>query len=58
MVCNPRRFSISYFSLLIRYPLKVGIILAVLVGLKATQIVTDKRIEFFREAGSGYGKFI
>ena len=46
--------SISSFSLLLRFPLKVGIILAVLVGLKATQIVTDKRIEFFREAGSGY----
>jgi hypothetical protein len=34
--------------------LKVGIILSVLLGLTATRVVTDKRIEFFREAASGY----
>jgi hypothetical protein len=34
--------------------LKVGIILCVLLGLTGTKIVTSKRIEFFREAGSGY----
>lgn len=38
----------------IQYPLKVGIILSVLLGLTATKIVTSKRLEFFREAGSGY----
>ena len=37
-----------------RFPLKVGIISAVLIGLQATKIVTSKRIEFFREASSGY----
>jgi hypothetical protein len=36
------------------YPLKIGIIVAVLVGLQATRILTSKRIEFFREASSGY----
>eukprot|EP00529_Nitzschia_sp_RCC80_P002293 CAMPEP_0113480212 /NCGR_PEP_ID=MMETSP0014_2-20120614/21752_1 /TAXON_ID=2857 /ORGANISM="Nitzschia sp." /LENGTH=1932 /DNA_ID=CAMNT_0000373621 /DNA_START=203 /DNA_END=6001 /DNA_ORIENTATION=- /assembly_acc=CAM_ASM_000159 len=38
----------------IQYPLKVGIILTVLLGLIGTRIVTDHRLEFFREAGSGY----
>lgn len=37
-----------------RYGLKVGVILAVIVGLTATRMVTSKRVEFFREAGSGY----
>jgi hypothetical protein len=36
------------------FPLKIGIIIAVLVGLQATKILTSKRIEFFREASSGY----
>jgi hypothetical protein len=38
----------------VQYPLKVGIILSVLLGLTATKIVTSKRLEFFREAASGY----
>lgn len=37
-----------------RYGLKAGVILAVIVGLTATKPMTEKRIEFFREAGSGY----
>lgn len=48
---------VSFFSSLFniyRYPLKVGIILCVLLGLTATKIVTSKRLEFFRESGSGY----
>ena len=36
------------------FPLKVGIIMCVLIGLMATRILTDKKIEFFREASSGY----
>ena len=32
----------------------MGIIAAVLIGLQATKILTSKRIEFFREASSGY----
>ena len=34
--------------------MKVGIILSIIVGLTATTTVTSKRMEFFREAGSGY----
>ena len=34
--------------------MKVGIILSIIVGLTATTNVTSKRMEFFREAGSGY----
>jgi hypothetical protein len=37
-----------------RFPLKVGIITAVLMGLQSTKVLTNKRIEFFREASSGY----
>jgi len=37
-----------------RYALKVGVIAAVLIGLTATKSITDKRLEFFREAASGY----
>mmetsp|Transcript_17412 Transcript_17412/g.40037 ORF Transcript_17412/g.40037 Transcript_17412/m.40037 type:complete len:1463 (+) Transcript_17412:134-4522(+) len=37
-----------------QYPLKVGIILCIIVGLTATNTLTSKRLEFFREAGSGY----
>ncbi|CAB9497095.1 Putative white-brown complex homolog protein 30 [Seminavis robusta] len=33
---------------------KLGVIIAVLVGLSATKVITSKRKEFFREAGSGY----
>lgn len=32
----------------------MGTMVAILVALSATKIVTDKRKEFFREAGSGY----
>jgi hypothetical protein len=34
--------------------LKVGIIISVLLGLTAMRILTKKRLQFFREAGSGY----
>jgi hypothetical protein len=37
-----------------RYTNKCGVVVAVLVGLTATKILTEKRSEFFREAGSGY----
>lgn len=37
-----------------RFGLKAGVILAVIVGLTATKPITEKRVEFFREAGSGY----
>jgi hypothetical protein len=34
--------------------MRLGLILAVLVGISAAKSITDKRIEFFREAASGY----
>lgn len=34
--------------------MKAGVIAAVLIGLTATKSITDKRLEFFREAASGY----
>lgn len=34
--------------------MKVGVISGVLLGLSAAKGYTDKRLEFFREAGSGY----
>jgi hypothetical protein len=47
-------FLIRVVCFRFRFPLKVGIIIAVLVGLQASKILTSKRLEFFREAGSGY----
>ena len=37
-----------------RYANQCGVVVAVLIGLTATKIITEKRNEFFREAGSGY----
>lgn len=37
-----------------RYATKLGVLIAVLVALTATKTITEKRNEFFREAGSGY----
>jgi hypothetical protein len=45
---------ITSFSVPSRFGLKAGVILAVIVGLTATKPMTEKRIEFFRESGSGY----
>jgi ABC-type multidrug transport system ATPase subunit/Ca2+-binding EF-hand superfamily protein len=47
------------FSLLagtgyLRYGASVGVITGVLVALTAVKAITEKRLEFFREAGSGY----
>jgi len=36
------------------YALKVGVITAVLLGLNASKSITGKRLEFFRESGSGW----
>jgi hypothetical protein len=54
-------FAIAYTSLIVsphpyalRYGLKVGVITSILVGLSAAKAITEKRLEFFREAGSGY----
>lgn len=37
-----------------RYAAKLGVLLSVLISLAAVKTVTQKRKEFFREAGSGY----
>jgi ABC-type multidrug transport system ATPase subunit/Ca2+-binding EF-hand superfamily protein len=47
------------FSLLagtgyLRYGASVGVISGVLIALTAVKAITEKRLEFFREAGSGY----
>jgi len=36
------------------YPLQIGLITAVLVGLQASRTLTSKQLEFFRETSSGY----
>jgi ABC-type multidrug transport system ATPase subunit/Ca2+-binding EF-hand superfamily protein len=47
------------FSLLgsvgyLRYGASVGVIASVLIALMSVKAITEKRLEFFREAGSGY----
>ena len=38
----------------VAYAQKISLVLSVLIALSATKALTDKRVEFFREAGSGY----
>ena len=38
---------------LFSYAMMIGVILSVIVGINATKIITEKRLEFFREAASG-----
>ena len=38
----------------LRYGVSVAVIGSVLIALTAVKAITDKRLEFFREAGSGY----
>ena len=40
----------------IEFALKIGVITAVLLGLTAAKSLTSKRLEFFRESGSGWGE--
>ena len=47
-------FPIPNFCFHFRYAMKVGIIVCIFVGLTATTTLTSKRLQFFREAGSGY----
>jgi len=48
------RYAYSRTTNLIEYALKIGVITSVLLGLSAAKALTNKRLEFFREAGSGY----
>lgn len=48
-------FSYAYKGLnaISNYAMMVGLILSVLVGLSATKVITNNRLEFFRECQSG-----
>jgi len=48
-----RPFQAAAFDM-IADALKVGVIASVLVGLAATKAISEKKLEFFREASSGY----
>ncbi|CAB9510243.1 Putative white-brown complex homolog protein 30 [Seminavis robusta] len=48
------RFALLANQKIVGYANQCGVVVAVLVGLTATKIITEKRNEFFREAGSGY----
>lgn len=39
------------------FALKIGVITSVLLGLTAAKVLTAKRLEFFRESGSGWSKY-
>ena len=47
-------FSTSAIPDLIRYGMSVGLVASVLIALTSVKAITEKRLEFFREAGSGY----
>ena len=51
---SPACISLLSPLLALRYGIKMGVILAVMIGITALKIITTKRKEFFREAGSGY----
>lgn len=50
----PNLFKYAWIAKVLPYGHKIGVIAAVLVGLTAAKTITEKRLEFFREAGSGY----
>ena len=37
-----------------RYPLQIGLITSILIGLQSGRILTSKQVEFCRESSSGY----
>ena len=41
-------------ALVLNYASKISVVVCVLVALSTTKALTDKRVEFFREASSGY----
>ena len=47
------RFALGRLSDNVQYAMKVGVLSAVLIGLTAAKAITAKRLEFFRESGSG-----
>ena len=45
--------ALKGINAVVSYAMMVGIILSVLIGLNATKIITEKKLEFFRESQSG-----
>jgi hypothetical protein len=49
------KYALGPTSTSVEFALKIGVITAVLLGLMAAKALTSSRLEFFREAGSGWG---
>ena len=47
-------FSITAGPQLVRYGMSVGLVASVLIALTSVKAMAETRLEFFREAGSGY----
>jgi NADH:ubiquinone oxidoreductase subunit K len=47
-------FALSPVGGYVQYALSLGVIASVLIALTSVKAITDKRLEFFREASSGY----
>lgn len=50
------RYALGGTSSAVEFSLKIGVITSVLLGLTAAKALTSKRLEFFRESGSGWSK--
>jgi len=46
-------YALQGISTIVVYAMMVGLIVSVLIGLNATKIITEKKLQFFREAQSG-----
>lgn len=46
-------YALQGVSIIQSYAMMVGLIVSVLIGLNATKIITEKKLEFFRESQSG-----
>ena len=46
-------YSIAGISQIVQYSMMAAVIMSVLIGLSATKIITEKKLQFFREAQSG-----
>ncbi len=53
---NLFRYAFGATTTAVEFALKIGVITSVLLGLTAAKALTAKRLEFFRESGSGWGK--
>ena len=51
------RYAIGGAQWTLEFSFKVAVITAVLLGLSAAKVLTSKRLEFFREAGSGWSEY-